>query len=150
MESGVTRGDLKRDKFWTVMVFLLALFAFLVVFQPIRRVESGKFRDVAFTYRYEQPLSPSEAQRDKLRDALKKALIEAKVDDARVSFPTTTEVRKASRRSTPPTPASRTSSARPSRPTPASSPTASGTTPPSATCRGRPSGRSACTGPSWP
>jgi SecD/SecF fusion protein len=93
MESGVTRGDLKRDKFWTVMVFLLALFAFLVVFQPIRRVESGKFRDVAFTYRYEQPLSPSEAQRDKLRDALKKALIEAKVDDARVSFPTTTEVR---------------------------------------------------------
>jgi preprotein translocase subunit SecD len=92
MASTVSQADLKREKTWTAMVFVLLLVALLIVFQPIRRHTKKDFTEIALTYRFEKTIGPSERVKRELRSALTKGLAED-YPDARVTFPTTNEVR---------------------------------------------------------
>lgn len=94
MASSFARADLKREQLYTWLIVLIFIIAFLVVFKPIRPVRDQAFVPVLFNYRYDQPFGPSERQKEAIQDELRDAVAEAiDIQDIRVSFPSTTEVR---------------------------------------------------------
>lgn len=92
-ESSARRAELRREKTYTWLILLLFVLAFLQVFKPVRKLSGAAFTDVYFTYRYEQPFGPGDQVKEQLERDLQEKLVDIDVPLARISFPTTTEIK---------------------------------------------------------
>ncbi|HIE52736.1 MAG TPA: protein translocase subunit SecD [Armatimonadetes bacterium] len=83
-----------QSKSWLIAVILIAVAAFLIVFQPVRIIrEEDIFAHAYYTYEFEKPVGATQRARGHLTKKIEEWLNEKEVYGARVTTPTTTELK---------------------------------------------------------